>query len=159
MPQLKEFIDSTGRITVQVDKAVYGLIQSTKLWYNELTKTLMANGFKIVELEECVLVKALEGGRHLVILLYVDDLLVMSKSKADRHWVKDLLEQTYGKVTYDKGSSLPYLGMTMIKTKNGFEVCMKAYIEDVLKLYDEKLRECMMPTTHRLFTIDEGSPS
>ncbi len=34
MLRLKEFIDSTGRITVQVNKAMYGLIQSTKLRYN-----------------------------------------------------------------------------------------------------------------------------
>jgi hypothetical protein len=160
MLRLKEFIDSTGRITVQVDKAMYGLIQSTKLWYNELTKTLMSNGFKKVQSDECVLVKTLEGGRHLVILLCKDDdLLVMSSSKADRHWVKDLLERVYGKVTYDEGNRLPYLGMTVIKTKNGFAVCMRAYMEDVLQLYSKESKECVIPTTHRLLTTDESSPS
>lgn len=40
MPNLKPFLHEDGRLTVRVDQAMYGLIQSAKLWYNELTRCL-----------------------------------------------------------------------------------------------------------------------
>jgi hypothetical protein len=46
MPDLKEFIGADGKLVVRVDKAMYGLIRSAKLWYNELTGFLMSQGFR-----------------------------------------------------------------------------------------------------------------
>jgi hypothetical protein len=57
MPYLAEFVDETGRVVVKVDKAMYGLIQSAKLWYKEVTRHLMSKGFKKCASDECVLVK------------------------------------------------------------------------------------------------------
>ena len=46
MPQLGEYVDQQGRIITKVDKAMYGLIQSAKLWYKELTRQLCKHEFK-----------------------------------------------------------------------------------------------------------------
>jgi hypothetical protein len=40
MPNLKPFLREDSRLTVRVDLAMYGLIQSAKLWYNELPSCL-----------------------------------------------------------------------------------------------------------------------
>jgi hypothetical protein len=71
---------------VKVDKAMYGLIESSKLWYKEL-----------------------------VVILHVDYILVLSELSSDRYWVKEILGDRYEKVTNLEGSRLPYLGMTIIK--------------------------------------------
>jgi hypothetical protein len=85
MPKLKDYLRHDGKLTVKVDKAMYGLIQSAKLWYNELTRFLEAEGFKKCMTDECVLVKRTLEGKYIIMLLYVDDILIMSRSKDDRH--------------------------------------------------------------------------
>jgi hypothetical protein len=138
MPYLAEFVDQHGRLLVKVDKAMYGLIQSAKLWYKELTRYLMEKGIKKCKSNECVLVKQMENGEHLVVLIYVDDILVMGKQHEHRHWVKKILEEEYEKITMDEGDCLPYLGMTIVKKNDGYEISMKSYIQDVLYYMERK---------------------
>jgi hypothetical protein len=158
IPEVAEFIRDDGKLIVRVDKAMYGLIQSAKLWYNTLTKFLKENGFNVCPSDECIMVKHTTGQEVIVVILYVDDILILSKLDADRKWVKDILERKYEKVTVTEGKRLPYLGMTVIKTVEGFEVSMKSYIEDILELYGKKLREYVTPTKPNLFKLGEGQP-
>jgi hypothetical protein len=79
MPYLGEYLDQQGRLVVKVDKAMYGLIQSANLWYKELTRHLMSHGFQKCKSDERMLVKRMDNGEHIIILLYVDDILVMGK--------------------------------------------------------------------------------
>jgi len=131
MPELAEFVRVDGKLIVKVEKAMYGLIQSAKLWYKELSRFLEANGFKKCPSDECVMVKKEQGKHPIVVILYVDDILILSREGRDRYWVKNILEKQYEKVTASEGDRLPYLGMMIIKTSEGFEVCMKAYIEGI----------------------------
>jgi hypothetical protein len=47
--------------------------------------------------------------------------------------------------------------MTIIKTEDGYEGCMKSYIEDILKLHGAKLREYVTPTKPNLFNVTTDS--
>jgi len=154
MPEVTEYIREDGKSVVRVDKAMYGLIQSAKLWYKELTTFLEVNGFEKCPSDECVLVKHVDGKEAIVVLLYVDDLLIMSKVPTNRYWLKDILEQKYEKITVTEGKRLPYLGMTILKTKDGYEISMQSYIEDTLQLYAKKLTEYVTPTKPNLFKVN-----
>jgi hypothetical protein len=158
IPEVGEFIRGDGKLIVRVDKAMYGLIQSAKLWYNELTKFLKENGFKVCPSDECIMVKHTTRQEAIVVILFVDDILILSKLDADRKWVKDILERKYEEVMVTEGKHLPYLGMTVIKTIEGYEVSMKSYINDILELYGKKLREYVTPTKPNLFKLGEGQP-
>jgi len=131
MPELAEFVRMDGKLIVKVEKAMYVLIQSAKLWYKKLSRFLEASGFKKCPSDECVMVKKEQGKDPIVVILYVDDILILSREGRDRYWVKNILEKQYEKVTASEGDRLPYLGMMIIKTSEGFEVCMKAYIEGI----------------------------
>jgi len=155
MPYLAEFIDQQGRLIAKVDKAMYGLIQSAKLWYKELTRHLVSKGFKKCPSNDCVLVRRMENGEHLIVLLYVDDILVLAEHQQDRYWVRAILEAEYQKVTADEGERLPYLGMTILKTDNGFEIAMRSYIEDVLRLYGTEVRTCVTLAKPNLFSVNK----
>jgi hypothetical protein len=85
MPHFKENVREDGKLYVKVDKAMYGLIQSAKLWYKELTGHLMKHGFRKCKSDECVLVKCMKNGAHVIVLLYVDDILIISGQAHDRH--------------------------------------------------------------------------
>jgi len=158
VPDVKEFIRDDGKLVVKVSKAMYGLIQSAKLWYKELSGYLVSKGFKACKSDECILVKRMQNGNYLVVILYVDDILVLSGVSEDRYWVKPILEERYKKVTSEEGNRLPYLGMTIIKRDFGYKLCMKAYIDEIVKLYRrDNLREYTVPATGKLFQIDEKS--
>jgi hypothetical protein len=131
---------------------MYGLIQSAKLCNKELTRHLEQHGFKKCALDECVLVKRTDGKKYIVLLLYIDDILIMSQLMKDRYWVKDLLQEKYGKVTYDEGNRLPYLGRTIMKTDSGFEIAMESYI---LRFYGKRVRNYVVPVNQNLFAVQE----
>jgi hypothetical protein len=104
------------------------------------------------------MVKKEDGKDAIVVILYVDDILVLSGKATDPYWVKHILENQYQKVTDSEGERLPYLGMTIIKTADGFEICMKAYIEDILKYYERNVREYVTPTKPNLFKVNDAKP-
>jgi hypothetical protein len=111
----------------------------------------------ICKSDECVLVKRMKSGKHIIVMLYVDDILVMSEVSGDRHWVKSLLEDKYKKVTSEEGDRLPYLGMTIDKKNFGYELCMQSYVDDLLNFYDKDVREFTVPATGNLFEVDDTS--
>ncbi len=150
MPELAEFVQD-GKLIVRVERAMYGLIQSAKLWYNELTRYLESKGFKKSQADECVLVKRMGNDNYIVIVLYVDDILVLGGVTEDRHWVKQILIDEYQKITFDEGKRLTYLGMTINKVERGFEVSMKSYIEDILSFYGKEVNTCITPAKVKLF--------
>jgi hypothetical protein len=152
--EVAEFVREDGKLAVRVEKAIYGLIQSARLWYDELTRHLLANGFTKCPSDECVLVKHEGGQGAIIVLLYVDDILIISKKRDDRLWVKDLLEKQYERVTVTESDRLPHLGTTIIKTGGGFEICMQTYIKDILQLHGKKVRDYVTPAKSNLFKVD-----
>jgi hypothetical protein len=154
MPDLKEFIGADGKLVVRVDKAMYGLIQSAKLWYNELTGFLISQGSKKCISDECILVKRMSNGENITVVLYVDDILVMERIKENRHWVRSILEDRYKKITFEEGQKFTYLGMTIVRKQDGFQVYMRAYIEDILKVYGKAVKACVTPAKPGLFEVN-----
>jgi hypothetical protein len=159
LPDVTEYIRDDGKLVVKLDKEMYRLIQSSKLRYKELSGFLMSKGFKKFPSDKCIFVKRMSNGKYVLALLYVDGILIMSELSSDRQWVKDILEQRYDKVTATENERLPYLGMTIIKTENGFEIRMKSYIEETLKLHGKRVREYVVPATQSLFKVDMESKS
>ena len=44
-PELAEFVEA-GKLTVRLDKALYGLVQCARLWYEDISTFLKKIGFK-----------------------------------------------------------------------------------------------------------------
>jgi Reverse transcriptase (RNA-dependent DNA polymerase). len=82
-PELREFVDDkSGKLIVQILKALYGLVQSAALWYSALTTFLKSLGFVANKIDNCVM-NMRKGGRNMTIVLYVDDILILSESDND----------------------------------------------------------------------------
>ncbi len=64
----------------------------------------MTHGFKKCPCNKCVLVKCMESREYVLVILYVDNILIMSASRNDREWVKDLLENKYEKISVVEGT-------------------------------------------------------
>ena len=88
MPELEPFKRQNGILFVKVDKAMYGLKQSAKLWYKELAGFLVKHGFKICPSDECILHKMMRDCSDFVLIIYRGDILVLGGVSEHYHWVK-----------------------------------------------------------------------
>ena len=55
MPELEKYKNENGKLVARIEKAMYGLIQSAKLWYKHLSKWLERIGFKKNTIDQCVM--------------------------------------------------------------------------------------------------------
>ncbi|CAI7884382.1 unnamed protein product [Closterium sp. NIES-53] len=99
--------DGSGRVCM-LKKAIYGLKQAPRAWYHKLEETLLAGGFKKSECDHSLFLLQ-EKEQFLMLLVYVDDILLLSESSAMIEHVEEMLEMQFkcskmGDVKY-------YLGM------------------------------------------------
>jgi hypothetical protein len=79
-PQYKHLVTSDGALFVKMLKAMYGCVQASLLWYKLLVQVLKGIGFKVSEVDRCVMRLIVDGVVN-IILIYVDDLLVFARRK------------------------------------------------------------------------------
>jgi hypothetical protein len=150
-------LDKDGCIYVRLEKALYGCLESAKLWNDEIVKTLTALGFVPNPKDPCVF-NFDRNGHQVTICLYVDDLLVTSIDELDIDWVCDSLKSKYGTVTLTKGPIHSYLGQTFdFSTDGQVKVSMEGYVRDILDLY-KVTGYRVTPATVDLYSIDESLP-
>jgi Reverse transcriptase (RNA-dependent DNA polymerase) len=147
-------LDQDGCIYVVLVKALYGCVESAKLWYDEITPTLRALGFVSNSKDLCVF-NLQRNGHQVTVCLYVDDLLVTSIDEGDIDWLHQQLELNYVNVSINKGHSHSYLGMTLnFSTESEVKVNMESYVRDVLDLYNVTGYR-LTPADIDLYVIDE----
>ena len=112
-PRFKAFLRPDGTLVVRLLKALYGTVEASRLWYDVITGLMLKAGFVPNPIEPCVLNRRRPGGKQLTVVLYVDDLLVMSEDESEIMWFKAHLEEHFPEVTFHSGSILDYVGMTL----------------------------------------------
>ena len=70
------FVRKDGSIIAELNKALYGCIESAVLWYEELSQTLTSLGLTRDDTD--LRVFNLSGSKGLTVTVYVDDLMIMS---------------------------------------------------------------------------------
>ena len=53
-PELEQYLDDQGKLTAECLKALYGLIESGKLWYDTIKEKLLKNGYVQNPYEPCI---------------------------------------------------------------------------------------------------------
>ena len=95
---------------VKLRKALYGCIESAVLWYKELSSTLLDLGFNKNPYDQCSFTRDRSGETD-SILVYVDDLMLTSKSQLVLTKIADALRTKYKEVTTKEGSQHDFLGV------------------------------------------------
>jgi len=95
-----------GHLYVLVKKALYGLVQAARLWYETIRAVLIKIGFQ--EIEQCMFKRGND-----VLVLYVDDLLILSNNDEFFDEIQQVLISEFGEITVKKGNTLNYLGMSV----------------------------------------------
>jgi hypothetical protein len=134
-PDYERFLLTDGSMIVKLTKALYGCIESAKLWYDNLSATLIADGFKRNKLDICVFNKDCDG-KQCTVAVHVDDLMITCVEESACEHVVELLQRAYKDLTIHRGLVHNYLGMTFdFSTFGKVKITMEKYITDMMKTY------------------------
>ena len=142
---------------VKAQKAVYGLLRSSLLFYLKLKGDLEAMGFKFNPYDPCTANKMING-HQMTVVFHVDDLKVSHEDSKQIDWFADQLRKIYGeKLTVNKGKVHDYLGMMIDYTKSGkVEISMIKFIKKILDTFPEEIKTTTAtPAADHLFNIRE----
>ena len=95
MEQLQSFmVPSKQKKVCRFVKSLYGLKQAPKQWHAKFDQTILANGFKINKCDKCVFIKDTPN-HQVIICMYVDDILIISRDISDINSTKRMLERKF----------------------------------------------------------------
>ena len=155
-PEYKSYIDDSGRLYVKLNKALYGCIQSAKLWYDTLVTDLADYGFVANPYDPCVLNADFQG-KQCTIALHVDDLLVTCVDENVLKSLEKFIQSKYKGVTAKYGPVHEYLGMIFDFSIDGqVSIWQPAVIETLCSTVAQSTAKT--PAGNGLFTEAQNSP-
>ena len=156
-PHYKKYLRKDGSLVVKLDKALYGCIESSRLWYEVLRDFLLQLGFIANEKEPCVF-NLQRSGHQVTVCIYVDDLKCTSIDGDDLEWLRLELVKKFKEVTYQDGDVHYYLGQKFDYSVPGeCKVSMCDYVSDALEEYGTSGFRAT-PASEDLFKVDVESP-
>jgi len=157
-PSLAEFVVIENRqkvLYVQLDKALYGCVQSALLWYDLYSSTLKDMGFELNPCDMCV-ANAIIEGKQCTICWYVDDNKI---SHVNSKVVDDVIKQIeakFVKMSQTSGEDHDFLGMNIRFKRGKVKVGMKKHILKAINNFSEDItRDAATPATSFLFKTRE----
>ena len=131
----RKFINNKGVICVKLRKAIYGLKQSPRLWFEYLKKVFINLGYKITTLENCLYFKNYKTNQTFIIF-HVDDIIISTNNESEIKLIKEHLKNTFGDLTwYEK--EFNFLGMHLHQQPDhSIIVDMTAFTLKLLSKYD-----------------------
>ena len=103
---------------VQVNKAIYGMIESALLWYELYVTVLLKDGFELNEYDKCVANKVING-KQCTIGWYVDDNIIGHVEDEVVDEVIEKIESKFPGLVVQKGRKLDFLGMENFFREDG----------------------------------------
>lgn len=97
-----------GNRVCKLNKSIYGLKQASKAWNDRFHEFVSRIGFRRCESDSCLYIRE-RGGEKVFLLLYVDDILVVSRSFAMIGVIKKMLKTEFS--MQDMGEAKMFLGL------------------------------------------------
>jgi hypothetical protein len=104
------------RLICELLKTIYGLHQASRAWFQVLKEYLISKGFKCIIADPCIFIR-IENGLPIFVLLYVDDVMLISNDKALIETLKTVLKMRFE--VKDIGVADWILGLQIERYENG----------------------------------------
>nr|GEW45627.1 hypothetical protein [Tanacetum cinerariifolium] len=126
------FEDSNFPRVYKVEKAIYGLHQAPKAWYETLSTYLLDNGFQRGKFDKTLFIKRHKGD-SLLVQVYVDDSIFGSTRKELRNAFQRLMHNKFqmssmGELTF-------FLGLQVKQKNDGIFISQDKYVAKILKKF------------------------
>ena len=130
MKQPPGFLDSKHSDYVcKLDKALYGLKQSPRAWFSRLSSKLIQLGFTASKADISLFIFN-QDGIQIYILIYVDDIIILSSSTVATDNLLVQLRDDFA--VKDLGQFSYFLGIEVHHTSDGIVLLQREYIRDLL---------------------------
>ncbi|GKC56105.1 putative ribonuclease H-like domain-containing protein, partial [Tanacetum coccineum] len=141
----------------RVEKALYGLYQAPRAWYDTLSTYLLDNGFQRGNIDKTLFIKTDEGD-ILLVQVYVDDIIFSSTKKSlciefEKMMHKKFQISSIGELTF-------FLGLQVKQKKYGIFISQDKYVTEILKNFsftNVKTTSTPMETQKLLLKDEDGT--
>ncbi|GKA66173.1 putative ribonuclease H-like domain-containing protein [Tanacetum coccineum] len=140
----------------KVEKALYGLHQAPRAWYETLSTYLLDNGFQRGKIDKTLFIKRHKGD-ILLVQVYVDDIIFGSTKKELCIAFEKLMHEKFqmssmGELTF-------FLGLQVKKKKDDIFISQDKYVAKILKIFgftEVKIASTPMETQNPLLKDKDG---
>ncbi|GJZ41601.1 putative ribonuclease H-like domain-containing protein [Tanacetum coccineum] len=140
----------------KVEKALYGLHQAPRAWYETLSTYLLDNGFQRGKIDKTLFIKRHKGD-ILLVQVYVDDIIFGSTKKELCNAFEKLMHEKFqmssmGELTF-------FLGLQVQQKKDGIFISQDKYVVEILKKFgftEVKTASTPMETQKPLLKDEDG---
>ncbi|GJR83217.1 putative ribonuclease H-like domain-containing protein [Tanacetum coccineum] len=117
----------------KVEKALYGLHQAPKAWYETLSTYLIKNGFRRGTIDKTLFIKK-DKGDILLVQVYVDDIIFGSTKKSLCDEFEGLMHKRFQMSSM--GEFTFFLGLQVQQKEDGIFISQDKYVAEILKKFD-----------------------
>ena len=155
---LTSLADSRGSILVDVHRALYGLIDSPKLWYEHLISVFKKLGFSVSSHDRGVLYRHTTAGTCYA-FIHVDDILLATPSIELEQELVARLNKEFGETSTQYPPRLFYLGMQIDidPRSHAISITQPGFVASVLTAHPVS-RVASSPYTADFLDEDSASP-
>ncbi|GJV42687.1 putative ribonuclease H-like domain-containing protein [Tanacetum coccineum] len=149
-------IEAIRLFLAYVEKALYGLHQAPRAWYETLSTYLLNNGFQRRKIDKTLFIKRHKGD-ILLVQVYVDDIIFGSTKKELCFAFEKLMHEKFqmssmGELTF-------FLGLQVKQKKDGIFISQDKYVDEILKKFgftEVKTASTLMDTQKPLLKDEDG---
>ena len=149
-------LPGSENLVCRLVKALYGLKQAPRQWHKKIDATLTKFGMQKL-ISDAGIYHLQEGYTILILILYVDDITIMTNNKAKMAHLKKVLSSNYD--MKDLGEITTFLGMTITRNRKErtIQVDQIDYIKNFLKRFGmDNCNPVMTPVAAGTSLVREG---
>ena len=157
-PSYESYRRPDGNMVVKLNRALYGCVESGRLWYEKLTKDLESIGYKKNPHDMCVFNRIESDGSQSTLIIHVDDMKITAKSEEHIDGIIKEIGNYYPKLQVHRGRVFNYLGMVFDYTEIGkCKITMPNFTDALLDFCADIHGIAPSPARNELFKVDENS--
>ncbi|GJT44281.1 retrotransposon protein, putative, ty1-copia subclass [Tanacetum coccineum] len=121
-----------GNKVCLLKKLLYGLKQSPRQWYRRFDEYMLSNGFKRSSYDSCLYYRSYAPCECIYLLLYVDDMLIACKSKAEIGSTKSLLKKEFYMKELGEAKKILCMEIVRDRSRKILRVSQSGYVSKIL---------------------------
>ena len=166
-PSFREYMNPDRALVVELDRALYGCIESALLWFKELT-TFLATLRLVPNPHDLCVMNRDDAEGQLTVGIYVDDIVMTCKRRETSDELIRALEVKYKQLKVHRGLTHNYLGMVLDFSTPGLvrieqsgmilEITRTAGLDELQKAHGIKETCVKTPAADYLFSTSTSLP-
>ena len=157
-PSYSKCVQANGTCIVRLKRALYGCVESARLWYEKLAKDLENMGYIKNDHDMCVFNRTESDGSQSTLAVHVDDVLITAKTDTIIDGIIGDLQLAYKKLSVQRGAVINYIGMVFDFSAIGkVKITMPGFIDDLMRACEFIQGVAKSPASDNLFKISENA--